>query len=468
VRDPDNTGNQVSFHTTASISDHDSGDATQVTYPRPPSTPGANTVVVKYYPNSVTDLDTTPGTADTNYGRFVVTINGTGAPIEAFNRFEIVVFMTKPYDAVRTIRGYIEYNTCGGCSQATPPKIIFDAQSYTLQGSQIVLGFGWGSPANQTILGPPQRYGYEANLQSGDNVVTGTISSPEPTRLLVTSTGYGPRGATKTLQAIVQKDFFNGLAAPATLTLIGPPSTTACPTCTPAQPASTFTFNPGSSAVTVYTGDDMVSTDIIPPIGTSNPQNLDDVEGSVSGLPPHPFNGTVVGAPTDISVETPWWLQSPLALDNAIRGLYTTANSSGRYFPSGQQPTSFGNNTTGQGITFCDGDCTFTGLGGGILVVTGKLTLHGNFNFKGLIVVTGQAGVERSGGGGGTIQGNMVISPYVGSQISDGVNPTLTSQFLAPQYDLSGGGNSTVAYDSSAVAGGLVAVSNFVLGVVEK
>jgi len=212
----------------------------------------------------------------------------------------------------------------------------------------------------------------------------------------------------------------------------------------------------------------MVSTDIIPPIGTSNPQNLEEVEDSVSGLPPHPFNGTVVGSPTDISVETPYWLQSPRALDSAIRGLYTTANSSGRFFPSGTQPTTFGNNTTGQGITFCDGNCTLTGDGGGILVVTGKLTFHGNFNFKGLIIVTGQAGVDRTGGGTGIIQGNMVVAPYVGSQIEDGVTPTTTATFLSPQYDLSGGGNSTVAYNSAAVAGGLVAVSNFVLGVVEK
>ena len=102
------------------------------------------------------------------------------------------------------------------------------------------------------------------------------------------------------------------------------------------------------------------------------------------------------------------------------------------------------------------------------MVVTGKLTLNGNFSFNGLIIVTGQAGVDRSGGGNGTIQGNIVVAPYVGSRIEDGISPTLTSSFLSPQYNLSGGGNSTVVYNSQTVAGGLVAVSNFVLGVVEK
>ena len=100
--------------------------------------------------------------------------------------------------------------------------------------------------------------------------------------------------------------------------------------------------------------------------------------------------------------------------------------------------------------------------------MTGKLTLNGNFSFNGLIIVTGQAGVDRSGGGNGTIQGNIVISPYEGSRIQDGINPSSSANFLSPQYNLSGGGNSTVVYNSQTVAGGLVAVSNFVLGVVEK
>jgi hypothetical protein len=141
----------------------------------------------------------------------------------------------------------------------------------------MTLGFGWGSPTNQTIIGPPQRYGYEANMQVGANVVTGNMTSPEPTRLLMTSIGYGPRGAVKKLEAIIQKDFFNGLSAPATLTLVGPTST-ASP-----LPVSTFNFDPGSSTVAVYSGDDAVSTDIIPPIGTINDANLDTVEGSVDG-----------------------------------------------------------------------------------------------------------------------------------------------------------------------------------------
>ena len=102
------------------------------------------------------------------------------------------------------------------------------------------------------------------------------------------------------------------------------------------------------------------------------------------------------------------------------------------------------------------------------MVVTGKLTLHGNFSFNGLIIVTGRNGVDRAGGGTGTIQGNIVVAPYVGCRIEDGIDPDPTATFLSPQYDLSGGGDSTVVYNSKSVANGMVAVSNFVLGVMEK
>lgn len=458
ISDPDNTSSNVTFSTNGRLFDSDCGETCTPTDPlrfQKTYGVGANRLVVRYTPKAVSNLDTSSGSANTDFGTFNVSISGTGATISAFNRFEIVTTMTAPYDAVRYIRGYIETNSAPGSA----PRIIFDAQSYTLMGSSIDLAFGWGSPVNQTIIGPPQRYGYEAQMATGDNVITGSLTSPEPTRLLVRSVGFGPRGSTKQLEAIIQKDFFNGLTAPATLTLIGPASTT--------SPNTTFTFNPGNSAVTVYSGDDAESTDIIPPIGTSNPINLDDVQGSVDGRPPNPFNGTVVGAPSDIAGETPEWLRTPAALDAAVKSLYNVAIASGRYFPSGQQPTSFGSNATAQGITFCDGNCSFTGQGGGIMVVTGKLTLRGSFSFKGMIIVTGQAGVDRSGGGNGEIQGNMVIAPYVNSTVAPATDP-ISATFLAPQYNLSGGGNSEIRYNSAAVAGGLVAVSNFVLGVAEK
>lgn len=458
VTDPDNTGGNVSYTTSGTIIDNDValgiGPSSQKTYGN-----STNGIVIRYYPTSVTDLNVIGGATATNFGYFKVTIKGTGATITSFNRFELVVRMTRPYAVRRYMRGYIETNTAPGSA----PMILFDAQTYNLVGSIMVLNLPGGAPIAQ--LPPSQRYGYEAPMTGSsagsDNVITGTMTAPEPTRLLLKSTGYGPRGSTKRLEAIIQKDLFAGLRFPSTLTLVGPAATIG-------PPATSFTFEPGSSAVLSYSGDDASSTDIIPPIGTTDPDILDDVQSSVARVPPHPFNGDVIGAPSDVSGELPDFLQSPSALDGLVRTMANIAQSSGRFYPSGTTPPDFGDNVTGQGITFCDGNCTLTGNGGGILIVTGKLTLGGAINFKGLIIVTGQNGINSLGGGGGTILGNIVVAPYVGSRIEDGITPALSDTFLAPQYDLRGGGNLTIQYDSNATANALVAVSNFVLGVVEK
>lgn len=474
LSDPDNTSTSISYTTTGRFFDSDVGIRTQKTY---------GTAKIVYVPTTVSYLDVSSGIKNTDLGSFVVT-PGVGT-VAAYNRFEITVNMTFPYVATRIIRGFIEK---GSFTATSAPKFIFDSQTFTLMGSTTTVSLPSGAAVYD--LGPPQRVGYEAPLQLGNNTISVSMTPAEPTRLLIRSTGYGPRGATKQLEAIIQKNFFNGLSAPATLTLVGPPSTSS------PNPTSNFVFNPGSSNVTVYSGDDVVSTDIIAPIGTTSVHNadgtvdnsnLDAVQDSVDGQPPHPFNGTVVGTPSDISQEMPDWLQNPLKLETAIQSLYSVASKSGSYFRLGQTPTDsqWGNNATGKGITFVDHDVEFGGgtSGGGILVVTGKLTLKGNFSFNGLIIVTGAGGIVRSGGGNGTLQGNVVVAPYAHSQIikttystaplvasdfEDKSSITASSTFLAPRYDLSGGGSSNITYNSSSVANGLTAVSNFALGVAEK
>ena len=147
---------------------------------------------------------------------------------------------------------------------------------------------------------------------------------------------------------------------------------------------------------------------------------------------------------------------------------YDPTNTTGRVF-TGTTPTTWGDNATGTGITFCDGDCELGPItGGGILVVTGQLTLRGNFNWHGLIIVTGSAGILRAGGGHGTIQGNIVLAPYVNNSISGNTDPPAGAQFLAPKWDTNGGGSSDIQYNSDNQNSGLGAISNNVLGVVEK
>jgi hypothetical protein len=108
------------------------------------------------------------------------------------------------------------------------------------------------------------RVGYAVSLNLSETIINGTVTAPEPIRLLIRSTGFGPRGAQKQLEAIIQKNYFNELSAPSPLTLIGPNTSS----------NGNFVFNPGTSTGTVYNGKDVHLKAFLPPIGVTNDTNL--------------------------------------------------------------------------------------------------------------------------------------------------------------------------------------------------
>ena len=427
VSDPDNTGNHLTYKVEGRLYDPNLKKWTS----NPVTVDGVTISYVTPMTNPRT-LDVTSGSSLADYGGFKV--EGTGSIPEDV-RFEIIVTMTAPYSVSRGLRGYVKATKTVESGTYGDVKFDFDSQVSQLMGSTISL--------DNDPMAPDA---------SGSLTVTGSQTQAEPFRVVVSATGYGPRGAKKVLEATIQKNFFNGMTSPATLMLVGPKS----------KNGVDSVFEPGSSAVTEYSGKDVASTVVIPPIGTTNDDNLETVLLKTSGAGPHPFNGTITGTSANVDSEMPFWLQNPANLNSTIESLKLTAQKSGTYYLSGETPTVVGDNATARGLTFVEGDLTLTPEmgGGGILVVTGKLTLFGNFNFNGLILVTGTEGIDRRGGGTGTLQGNIIVAPYNKSNLDDG--------FLPPKYDLSGGGNSGVIYNSSSVANGMVAVSNFVLAVAEK
>lgn len=422
VSDPDKTGDIISFKTSGGIYNpyiSPAGWRQSVTI---------NGLTITYAPPTTpqTNLNVSSGSATANFGSF--SISGTGTLSEDL-RFRIIVNMTAPYTTSRVIGGWINKGTYSG---SIPVPFEFDTPAFQIMGSTTTLT-GLNVDNLLTITGVRN--------------ITGTITQAEPTRLIVKSIGYGPRGAKKQLETVVQKNFFNGMTAPATLTLVGPPSAS----------NGNFTFYAGASQNVTYSGDDIATNVIIPPIGTTNDANLDAVFANLGGKS---RKADIIGYPANVTPEMPFWLETTQNLDATIRALKTVAQASGRYFANGQAPNNFGNNANATGITFVEGNVGFSGNGGGILVVTGKLTLKGGFDFNGLIVVTGPDGVDRNGGGNGLLRGNVVVAPYNPSNLNAG--------FLAPKYNISGGGNSTIRFDSSSLANGMTAVSNFVLGVAEK
>lgn len=446
VKDPDNTQGSLSYTTYGLFISYDTegdtisgtvqctlSDSTgcirnSVTY----GGTSGNTLKLEFIGNSnpsVTFDATTGVSSSQSLGNIRVTRTGTGATLIDALRFQIAYTMTSPRQAARYVRGTITQTP-------TSFRIQYDSDLFFLMGSDITIENTTLTSGNYyQNINQPSSIGSSA---SADTPVNATMTPAEPQRLLVTSTGYGPRGAKKVLEAIIQKNFFNDLSAPAALTMVGP--------------SSGFLFEPGNSNNVLYSGEDQVSDAAIPSVGTTNDTNLLYVLKT-------PLKTELDPPAANVAVELPDWLKTTTALNDAINSLRTVAKASGRYYASGVAPPDFGS-TNGTGITFCDGDVSLAGAGGGILVSTGKLTLRGNLSFTGLIIVTGAEGIDRSGGGNGTLAGNTVVAPYNPNNLAGG--------FLPPKYNISGGGTSQLEYNSNSVANGLVAISNFVLGVAEK
>jgi hypothetical protein len=428
VIDPDDTGYIVGYKTEAEYYDETETDRTKrwKSFSTVP-TFGTNSdkAIIRYAPpalSTVGSIDVSSGSANTKYGKFQVSPSLTGKIVIAKDvRFRVKVTMTAPYSATRYMRGSIK---AGTYNSTNPVSFDFDSTAYELMGSIMTLTT---DPVNVAL--------------GSESEISGTITQAEPFRVVLRSVGYGPRGAKKILEATIQRNFFNGLTAPTPLNLIGP---------------SGYIFEPGTSQKVAYNGRDASTGILYPAVGTTDDENLQD---AISKLCPTCKPDTT-GEPSDITGELPEWLQSTYNLDAMIRALREVAKASGRYYTSGQTPDDLGDKVNATGITFIDGNFRTHKDGGGILVVTGKLTLEGNFNFNGLIIVTGADGMDRRGGGDGKLEGASVIAPYNPNNLAGG--------FLPPKYDMSGGGNSTILYNSSSIANGMTAVSNFVLGVAEK
>lgn len=482
VENPDNVNNQIAYSAGGYIG---SRGVLSVTWP---GLTVNDSATITYVPKANNTIDVSAGPVNNiDFGKFVISYRGTGAVIPTRTRFAINLSITVPFPVKKVIRGFIEVGTIGPTSTAW---ILYDSQEYVIAGSTISLSPlpGCSFPAcgiyeDITPLPPPDGYyrlGYRvtptypaAANTTADTRVVGSMTAPEPIRLLIRATGYGPHGARKELEAIIQKSYFNGLGAPSPLTLIGPPCTpvgTCTPTLPPTNPVPpAFIFNPGTSTGTVYSGKDVRLKAFLPPIGVTDDLNLDTVHYGVTHPAPNKYNGKVFGTVSNIVDELPFWLQSPKNLDATLQQLKAVAVASGRYYTT-NPPSSgvgrYGDPATATGITYVDGDLEFSQEGGGILVVTGGLTFKGGFVFNGLVVVTGAAGINRTGGGGGSLQGNMIVAPYTASGIACLANNTTC--FLAPRYDISGGGSSEIIYNSNNIANGLDALTNFVKGVAEK
>jgi hypothetical protein len=263
-----------------------------------------------------------------------------------------------------------------------------------------------------------------------------TVSPGDPERLLLRVTGYGPKGARKQLEALVKRSNFD-YSPPAMLMIRG---TSDC---------SAIQFTAGDSTAKEYSGHDRASSTILPTFGATCDGNRDteiaaDTKDTVEDPKASTFGDSAL----------PPWLRSADEARTFLAEQKANAIEQNRYFTS---YSGVAGTVASPEFTFVDGNCILDG-GAGLLIVTGNLTLNGNPNFSGLILVLGNGWVDRHGAGNGDIYGAISVAKF-------SVNGS--GGFQAPHFDTDGGGNSLMQYDSAAVRSALNLSGPRTLGVRE-
>jgi hypothetical protein len=290
---------------------------------------------------------------------------------------------------------------------------------------------------------------YSVRVRDPDSVA----APDEPQRLLVQVRGYGPRGAIKNKEMIIHR-FMYDPDVPAAITLVG--SETA-----PSMVAGDFDI--GDSSAKGYTGTDSTagSTTIKATFGFT--QAADKAIADAFFSPTNTkANATTEDTPrTKIftTAELPSWLRTAGQTRTFLSEIEAIAIEEGRYFTASPDKNNLGTAANPK-LTFVNGNCELNDNGTGMLVVTGTLTIKGDFSWDGVILVLGTGSIIRNGGGGGGILGGLVMAAL------DRANPG--GKFLAkPSFNTNGGGNSDIKYNSQNVENAFQTLGPSVRGVRE-
>ena len=361
-----------------------------------------------------------------------ITARDSTAEMQAYYAAEAGVSRT-----LEVLRGNVESNPAG--TRASFRNVLCTKTLWTATAGGYVHVAGDGSTRFQveSIVDPD-------NLDSFTNCGEAAY---KPDRLRIRVFGLGPNNSQKKMEIVVNR-YTLEYDVNAVVTL-------------PNESGNPIAFALGGSNVTSTSGTDASGTATgIAAYAVSN-GDYNTTNNVIDGCLPDGSNCGGSGpnvSPGDPAVlvnnNTPSFLQS---VTNAREFLYGTegmknaAINQGRYFTT---ETAAKSSTAGLGasntdgvLTFVDGNLTIgpgNPSGRGTLIVTGDLTLDGNFNFEGVIMVLGSGRVFRNGGGHGNIYGAMFVANFSATGLASDV-------FGAPTFDTSGGGTSNIQYSSDAV-----------------
>lgn len=429
VENMDPNSHIVEFQTSGTIDGSDVATPSQRTFG---TIGGTNEVTIRYSPQGATNLSPDPNnfplTLDSALGSFVIERPLTSTADDVLipkTGFELTITQSLPWAATTTLEGTFQGEVD---TAATTVKVTFNKASVRVDGATYALNLGGTQILNLTYTASPST-----------TAIPAKVTSPDPKRLLVKSYGFGPQGAEKRLELMINKAYFE-FDSPAGVTLRG------------ADDCSPLSLNTGSSGTKYYSGFDRAGVEPQRPSFAVTP--CDEPEAN-AGIIKHdtvddPEIGLLGDDTTPGTVETPSFLDSADRARAYLNGLQSKAQTLNRYFkPASGSEITINDSVNSGMFTFVDGNCTLTN-GAGVLVVTGTLTMRGHTNFRGIILVLGKGVLVRDGGGNGDIFGGITIAAF----------GRTSGNFTAPTFITNGGGNSNVQYDSAAVKMGMGSGTN--------
>jgi hypothetical protein len=430
LTDPDNS-KQITFTTTGIFPASSCTDQSTITFNNAGnvtcSSGGGAKSSITYTAQPSTTVTAYPSIASL-LGKFTTAVSSGGASIPANTAFKLIINQTAPWTATYTINC-----TVGGTTLTTSSSNVivnFGATGHNNQGTLYALG------AATLTLNPP-------NTNSGDTSVAVTVTSPEPKRILVQVSGYGPRGAKKQMEVMVSRFLFDYWPSGLIAIRSADVDTTA------------MTFSVGNSAVYTYTGNEPAggTNQKIAAFAVTNTADYNLIS-SIGA------SGQVTGNPAAYKVpitDLVPWLQTADEARRTLNKLEAAARDQGRYFTAAAPPSDYGTAADPK-FTFVDGDATPDG-GHGLLVCTGTVTLDGNDEFKGLMLVLGTGRIVRNGGGNGGSLGAFALAKFD--------RTTWGGAFLAPTFQSNGSGTSSITFDPDWLKKALGAASRYVVGINE-
>jgi hypothetical protein len=311
----------------------------------------------------------------------------------------------------------------------------------TYDAAGILTGFSGGYGDDAPLLGATT-FGEGAYVAFLTNDPVDGIDKTNDTndRVMITAVGGTPNRSLETVQAIIEHDPLLPPSPKSSLTMIGP------------SPV----YSPGNSSTKLYTGNDCNGTGVpgyhVPVVGVITDTAIPDVVDNMGKYDHNYESGTLAAEDTvanlnDTShdavlepLDGRWQdCQQLHELIEYMRGkaklLCTDGSACTLPAPSLDN------------FVFIDDDTTIgPHTGAGLLVVTGELTIHGDFDWDGQLLVVGEGSVRRTGGGGGTISGGILVADIAGPDDVYGNGDDCSTGFGSPEFDTSGGGNSTLSF----------------------